>query len=83
MTATLSQTEAVLAWLNRYGSITPLEALNELGCMRLAARIAELRAEGNVIATVPVQVGGKRWARYIMARDVVPEGEQRMMWGDR
>jgi hypothetical protein len=29
-----------------YGSITAAEAFTEIGCLRLAARIADLKAEG-------------------------------------
>lgn len=39
----MTQNEQVLAYIERHGSIDPLRALNELGVMRLAARIANLR----------------------------------------
>ena len=32
-----------------HGSITPMEALRDIGCMRLAARVHELREEGHMI----------------------------------
>lgn len=37
------QTKDILAHLISTGSINPAEALNEFGCMRLSARIWELR----------------------------------------
>ena len=42
----------ILAWLMTGRSITPLEALRELGCYRLGARICELRREGFNIITI-------------------------------
>lgn len=41
-----SQTKKILAILIKEHSITPLEALNRCGCMRLAARIAEIKEMG-------------------------------------
>lgn len=47
----MTQRAKVLWWLHKYGSITPLDALREFGCMRLASRIAELKAAGWWITT--------------------------------
>ena len=67
-----SQKELVLDYIETHGSITPLEAEREIGCMRLGARIWELRYEGynivSEIVEVPTRHGGKaRVARYRMA----------------
>jgi len=59
----VTQTTAILRILNLRGSITPLEALQEVGCFRLAARISDLRADGYPIVTEWVE-GDKRYARY-------------------
>ena len=40
------QSERILQYMKDFGSITQLEALNDLGCMRLASRITELRKAG-------------------------------------
>lgn len=48
MTATLTQNQALLAYLQRWGEVTPLEAWRELGIYRLAARIKELRAQHDI-----------------------------------
>ena len=45
----MSQSIMILDHLKRYGSITPQEAITEYGCLRLAARIAELKEEGHDI----------------------------------
>lgn len=86
MSATLSQADAILAWLRLYpDGITAMDAVRHLGCMRLAARIAELREQGHQITTTPESRDGKTWARYQLVRPVtpVPESEQRALWGDR
>ena len=57
-----SQKQAVLSHLKEYGSITPLEALKLYGCLRLGARISDLRDEGYEITTDIAK--GKRYAIY-------------------
>lgn len=47
----MKQTEKILRHLRDYGSITPLEALQEYGCMRLGARIYDLKRDGHDIRT--------------------------------
>lgn len=44
-----TQCEKVLEYMERFGSITQLEALADLGCMRLASRISDLRQQGIAI----------------------------------
>lgn len=52
VTVELSKKELVLAYLQKYGSITPDEArMFCRKCERLAARISELRADGHNIVT--------------------------------
>ena len=45
----MSQTETILKHLRTRGSITPLEALTEYGCMRLGARVYDLKRMGHRI----------------------------------
>ena len=59
-----SQNKQILHYLKSMGSITPIVALNEHGCFRLAARIKDLRDEGHNILTEIVSNDGKRYARY-------------------
>jgi len=59
----MSQNDAILNWLHRR-PITPAEALREFGCMRLAARISELKAKGYEILPEIVSENGKEFARY-------------------
>ena len=46
-----TQAERVLDYIRETGSITQLEALRELGVMRLASRISDLKRQGIVIAS--------------------------------
>ena len=48
-----TQNKKLLRHLEKYGNITSMEAVNEYGIMRLAARISDLRAEGYLIASNP------------------------------
>ena len=41
-----TQAARVLEYIRTFGSITQLEALNEIGVMRLASRVSELRKQG-------------------------------------
>lgn len=42
----MTQNEMILAHLQKGKPITPLQALREYGCLRLGARIFELRRNG-------------------------------------
>lgn len=65
----MTQTEAVLDWLQRR-PLTALEALQHLGCFRLAARVEELRRLGHNIITQDYKVGQKTVARYILTKGI-------------
>jgi hypothetical protein len=60
----MSQRALILSHLKRGDTLTPMDALKFWGCMRLAARIEELRDMGHPIQTEWVERGGKRYARY-------------------
>ena len=67
-----SQKALILEYMETNGSITPLEAERHIGCMRLGARIWDLRHEGYDIISemveVPTRNGGKATvARYRLA----------------
>lgn len=52
----VTQAHRVLDYLDEKGSITQLEALQELGVMRLASRISDLRKKGYPIRSDLVAV---------------------------
>lgn len=45
----MTQTDMILDYMRECKSITPLDAIREFGCLRLAARIADLERNGWVI----------------------------------
>ncbi len=46
-----TQNERILDYIDRFGSITQFEALQDLGVMRLASRISDLRSLGYPITS--------------------------------
>lgn len=42
----MTQCEKILQYIEETGSITPLDAMREFGCMRLASRICDLKKAG-------------------------------------
>ena len=60
----MSQNAQILTHLKRHGTITPLEALNKYGILRLAARCYDLREKGYGIETRTIERNGKRFALY-------------------
>ena len=69
----MSQCNRVLQHLQAYGSITPLEAMQEYGIMRLGARIYDLKKMGYSIDS-SMETGKNRYgenisyARYSLSR---------------
>lgn len=63
---TTSQTNQILEYMQAGNAITPLDALRLFGCMRLGARIYDLKQRGYVINTsiVKDKDTGKRYALY-------------------
>ena len=65
----MTQTEKILRHLEEHGSITPLDALQEYGIMRLASRICDIKRAGvaveKEIETAKNRYGEPvRYARY-------------------
>ena len=59
-----STIEKLESWLWRGYGITQLQALEKWGCMRLSARINELRKIGIPIITHTIKQNGKSFAKY-------------------
>ncbi len=67
--ARATQCERIVQYLETEGSITPLDALREFGCMRLASRITDLKRQGYPITRKMETAKNKageavRYARY-------------------
>jgi hypothetical protein len=70
-----TQAERVLAYIEKFGSITQYEALQDLGVMRLASRISDLRKLGYPIQGESVAVKNRfeetcSVKRYSLAVDI-------------
>ena len=61
-----SQTDEILNYLQAGNVLTPLEAMRKFNCLRLGARIYDLRQKGYVINSLIIKddISGKRYARY-------------------
>ena len=64
----MTQNEQVLAYIEQNGSITALEAV-KFGCLRLAARIHDMRQSGLQIESKDVTENGKTFARYSLKKE--------------
>jgi len=70
----MTQKERISKYLDDFGSITPLEALADLGIMRLGARIWEMQREGDPIIR-EMECGRNRYGqktRYARYRRAAP-----------
>lgn len=63
-----SQKALILEYMEEHGSITPLEAERHIGCMRLGARIWDLRHDGYDIISELVVVETRGGGRATVAR---------------
>lgn len=66
-----TQCERILDYISDFGSITSFEAMRDLGCMRLASRICDLKRQGYSFIAKP-EKGKNRYgettnyARYFL-----------------
>jgi hypothetical protein len=70
-----TQNQRILDYIAEFGSITQLEALQDLGVMRLASRISDLKRQGyNITSSIDVvknRYGEKcRVKRYSIGGDI-------------
>jgi hypothetical protein len=76
-----SQAAKILDYIRAHGAITPIDALIEIGCFRLGARIYDLKQDGHRIETRLVEVrtrtgGTARVAEYYLERSKPAPTEQ-------
>ena len=69
----MKQTEQILDYMKSYGGITPMDALKDIGCMRLAARIADLRRDGHRIKGEKIEVRRRDGSKAHVTRYTVDE----------
>lgn len=70
----MTQVDRILRHLRDYGSITPVDALREYGCMRLGARIYDLKRQGHDIRTERETALNRYGERTSFARYRMGEG---------
>jgi len=70
----MNQEQRVLDYLEKHGSIDPLQAWLEVGVYRLSARIHRLRQQGYVITTTRKKVVN-RWNESVKFAEYHYEGE--------
>lgn len=68
----MTQRDAILNYINEFGSITPMEAFADLGITKLATRISEMRKDGMQFKIEMVTVKGRyermvTYAKYSLA----------------
>ena len=64
----MTQNADVLNHLRKNKSLSPLEALRLYGCLRLGARLWELRCKGHLI-NMTLAKGRKHYAVYTLLKD--------------
>lgn len=74
----MTQTKKILRHIEEYGSITPLEALQEYGIMRLASRMCDIKRAGHPVQRVTETAKNRygepvRYARYTIPADTRKE----------
>ena len=68
----------VLNYMTKYGSISPLKALHELGDFRLSATIFELRQHYEIDMKLKKSFNGKRYGEYTFREPVKPNKENQL-----
>lgn len=71
----MTQTERILQYMQENGAITPMDAMDAFGCMRLGARIYDLKKEGYVIVKRMV-TGKNRYGETVSFAEYVLEDKQ-------
>jgi hypothetical protein len=68
----MTQNQAILKHLRRHKTITTLEAVREIGCLRLSERIRELKRDGHKIGghmcKVKTRHGSATVKRYYLVK---------------
>lgn len=60
----MTQKEMILDYMRQTGSITTADAVAEIGCYRLAARISDLKRDGVKVKSEPV-TSRNRWGKKV------------------
>ena len=64
----MTQTEKIIEYIQGNGSITPLDALKEIGCMRLASRMCDIKKMGYAVNKKMETATNRNGERVMYAR---------------
>lgn len=70
-----TQCERVLEYMKQFGSITSIQAMQDLGCMRLASRVNDLKKSGYPIGS-RTKTGKNRYGDPVSYSEYYLEDEQ-------
>lgn len=70
-----TQEQRIMDYMSQFGGITQLEALRDLGVMRLASRISDLRRKGHNIQSETITVRNRFEEECRVARYSLEKGE--------
>lgn len=73
----MTQHQRIIEYMQKNGSITTLQAMNDLGCMRLSSRISELKKQGYNIKSEYVE-GKNRYQEkvYYKRYSLIPDDNE-------
>ena len=64
----MTQTEKIIEYIQENGSITPVDALKEIGCMRLASRMCDIKKMGYAVNKKMETATNRNGERVMYAR---------------
>lgn len=67
-----SQKQDILDWLNQHGSLTRMEAFDNLGICELSSRIGELERDGWVFPREPLRGTGRNGRAWTVTKYLRP-----------
>lgn len=70
----MTQNEMILKYLKSHKGITPAQAYEKFGCLRLSGRIFDLREQGHKITTNIIEVKGRNGNTCRVAQYKLIEG---------
>ncbi|MBQ6679575.1 MAG: hypothetical protein IJM76_06080 [Lachnospiraceae bacterium] len=70
------QADMVLGYMEKHGAITALEAMTELGVMRLAARISEIKTKRRIPIKVSLKYVKNRYGEMTRVASYSIGGEE-------
>ena len=72
----VTQCRRILAYMEDFGSITQIQAMNDLGCMRLASRISDLKRMGIPVRKRRVSSKNRYGEKVSFAEYYIPQEEK-------